>query len=118
MSFKAITTFVALAIFAVVLYDFVSSYLKSTSTGFGRWIDAGRGSATMVVAQLGVLSGLLVAVSSQVTDWVCGLLNDPGAADAFKQVIQAWVTPTDVGIALALFAAVVAWARARTLKKA
>ena len=117
MSINTIISLAALAIFAVILYDFISSFVKSTSTGFQRWIDAGKGSATMVAAQLGAMVALIVAAGDKITDWVCGALNAPGAADSIKQAIQAWVTPTNAGVVLALFAATVAVARARTLGK-
>lgn len=117
MSLHGIISLAALAIVAIVLFDFVYSYVKSNSSGFQRWIDAGRGSATMVAAQLGGVVALFVASSQKITDWICGAINAPGADEAIKQGIQQLVTPTNAGLALAAFALAVAVARARTLGK-
>jgi hypothetical protein len=69
------------------------------------------------MAQLGAIAAAIVTASAQVTDWVCGMLNDPGAADQIKAAISAYVTPTNVGIAVLIYTGLVAWARLRTLGK-
>jgi hypothetical protein len=117
MSMKTLVSLIALAILAVVLLDFVRAYMQATSAGWQRVWDAGRGSATIVVAQLGTVAGALVAASSQVTDWITGLLNTPGADEQIKSLIASYLTPTTVGIATVAFMALVAWARLRTLRK-
>lgn len=117
MSAKTIVTLIALAIFAVVLLDFVRAYLQATTTGWQRVWDAGRGSATIVVTQLGAGAGALVAMSDKLTDWITGLLNAPGADEQIKGLIASYLTPTTVGIATVAFMGLVAWARLRTLGK-
>ena len=115
MTFKTALALIALAILAVLLIDFARAYAKATSTGWQRLWDAGRGSATVVVAQLGAAAGALVAASDRLTDWICNLVNAPGADDTIKGLIASTLTPTTVGIATVAFMGLVAWARMRTL---
>ena len=115
--FKNIVALVALAVLAVVIFDFVRSYMKSTDTGWQRIRDAGRGSATIVIQQLGLVAAALVAMFNQVTDWICSLLSTPESADAIKSAIGSYVTGPNVGIALAVFVSLTVAARMRSLGK-
>jgi hypothetical protein len=115
MSFKLIATLIALGIAGIVAFDFVRSYLKATSVGWQRLWDAGRGSATIVWQQLGIVAACLVTASTSLTDWVCGLLNAPGADEAIKSTINSYVGPTSVGVVMVLYIGVTVWARLRTL---
>ncbi|HZS63344.1 MAG TPA: hypothetical protein VFA53_02435 [Xanthobacteraceae bacterium] len=117
MSLATLLTLLALAIVGVLIVDFVRSYVAATSTGWQRLWDAGRGSATMVVAQLGAVVALITAVSDHLADWISSLLGDPAAADSVKSAIQSYVTPATVGTAMLVFSGLVAWARLRTLSK-
>jgi len=116
MSVKTIASVIALGIFVFVLYDFIVAYAKSTQTGFARWVDAAKGSATILVAQLGAAAAALVTAGDSIADWVCSILNAPGADAQFKAALGQYVTATNVGIAMLIFTALVAWARSRTLK--
>jgi hypothetical protein len=113
---KNIITLIALTIIVIGVYDFIVSYRKSTNSGWQRVWDAGKGSATIVWQQLGLMVAGLLAASSSVTDWVCSLINDPSAAESVKSIIGAYVTPTTAGAAMAVFTLVTVWARLRTLK--
>jgi hypothetical protein len=116
MHIHTVISVVGLCIFAVVVYDFSTQYVKATSSGWQRIWDAGRGSATMVMAQLGAIAAGIAMAGDKVTDFVCGLLNAPGAADQIKAAIGQYVTGQNVGIVLLIFTALVAWARSRSLK--
>jgi hypothetical protein len=115
---KFAMTLIALALIAIVAFDFVRAYLGATSTGWQRVWDAGRGSATMVAVQLGIVASCIATASGDVVDWICNLANDPGAADSIKGAIAQYCTPTTVGIAMVGYLGLVAWARLRTLNKA
>ncbi len=116
MSFATIVALIALALIAAVVGDFIWAYWKATSSGWQRVWDAGRGSATIVWQQLGLVAAALVTAGGKITDWICALVNDPSAADNIKSAIGSYVSPASVGIAMTAFIAVTIWARSRTLK--
>jgi hypothetical protein len=115
--FSNIVALAAIAVLVVVIVDFMHSYMKSTETGWQRIWDAGRGSATIVIQQLGMVAAATVAMFNQVTDWVCSLLSTPESADAIKSAIGSYVTGPNVGIALAIFVSLTVAARMRSLGK-
>jgi hypothetical protein len=115
---KLVITVVALALIAFLVFDFVRAYLGSTSTGWQRVWDAGRGSATIIVVQLGVVASGIATASGDLVDWICSLANDPSAADPIKATIAQYCTPTTVGVAMIGYLGLVAWARLRTLNRA
>jgi hypothetical protein len=115
MSFYTFVSLIALAIVSVVVFDFVRAYLKSTATGWQRIWDAGRGSATVVIGQLGMVASMLAVSFDKVVDWICSLLQDPSAADQIKTLIGQYVTATNVGLVMAAFTGLVVAARLRTL---
>lgn len=117
MTLHGIVAVIALALVAVVIFDFVRSYLASATTGWARLLDAGRGSATILWSQIGFAIAAIVAALDQVMDWICQLTGTPGADDAIKSAIQQVVTPTTAAIALAAYALITAIARMRTLNK-
>lgn len=112
---KLIFTFVALTLIGVVVFDFVRQYRKASSAGWQRVWDAGRGSATIVWQQIGLVVAGLVAASETVVDWICRLVNAPGADEAIKGAISSYVTPVNVSAAMVVFIAITVWARLRTL---
>ncbi len=117
MTASNVTAIVILTLLAVVLFDFARAYAASTNTGWARLLDAGRGSATILWSQLGFVIAAVVAVLDQVLDWICQISGAPGADDAIKQAIQQAVTPTRVGVVVAIYVVITAVARMRTLGK-
>lgn len=115
--FKTATAVAALVILCVVAGDFVFAYVRSKSTGFQRLIDAARGSATILAAQLGAIAAALVTAGGQITDWICAILNAPDADSQIKSFIGSYFTATNVGLAMLAYTLIVAAARARTLKR-
>jgi ABC-type sulfate transport system permease component len=114
---RLVFTLSALALIAFLVFDFVRAYLKATTTGWQRVWDAGRGSATIIVVQLGVVASGIATASGDLVDWICSLVNDPSAADPIKTAIAQYCTPTTVGVAMVGYLGLVAWARLRTLNK-
>lgn len=110
-------TLAAFAIIVWVVSIFTMGYLKATSSGFQRVIDGAKGSATMLVAQLGTIAAALIMASDSIVDFVCNLVNAPGVADQVKTAISQYVTPTNLGLAMLGFTLLVGWARSRTLGK-
>lgn len=117
MTLHGVVAVIALALTAVVIFDFIRSYQASTNTGCARLLDAGRGSATILWSQIGFAIAAVVAALDQVMDWICQIAGTPGADDAIKSAIQQIVTPTSAAIALAVYALITAIARMRTLNK-
>lgn len=91
----------------VVAVDFAIAYFRSSSTGTQRLWDAGRGSATIVVCQLGFIGGGVDTGLQKLADF----LNMPGVSDAIKGYLPA----PAVGAAVIVFAAIALAARLRTL---
>lgn len=114
---RTIIALAGLAAAAVVAVDFAKAYAASSKTGWARVWDGGRGSATIVWQQLGVVLGGLLAASDQAVDWLTQFLNAPGADDSIKNVLNQVVTPAKVGTALAIYALISIAARMRTLRK-
>lgn len=114
---RTIVTLAALVIAGVVAADFAKAYFASSKIGWARVWDGGRGSATIVWQQLGVVLGGLLVASDQAVDWVTQFLNAPGADEAVKNALNQIVTPTKVGSALAIYAVISIVARMRTLRK-
>jgi hypothetical protein len=112
---KYILPLIGLSVAAVVIFDFGRQYLKSISTGWGRVWDAGRGSATVVWQQFGLVVSGLVMGADRLIDWVCAAANDPSAADAIKGVINSYFTPPVAGLVGLAFIAITIKARMRTL---
>lgn len=101
---------IAAALIAIfVAVDFLIAYLRSKNTGTARLWDAGRGSATMVVGQLGLIGGGIDVGIGQLANY----LGMPGVTDAIK----GYLPDQAVGAAVMVFAAVTIAARLRTLGK-
>lgn len=117
MTAANVTAIVILTLLAVVLFDFARAYFKSRKTGWGRLLDAGRGSATILWSQLVFAVGAIAAGFNQILDWVCQVIGAPGADDAIKSAVQQVVTAERVGLALAIVGIITIIARMRTLGK-
>jgi len=115
MTFHDILAWIGLALAAVVMFDGVTTYTRSTSTGSARWLDVGRGSATMLWQQFGLMIAGTVAGMDKIVDFVTGLAGDTAADAAIKSAIGSWFTPTTAAIALAAYASITVAARMRTM---
>lgn len=109
---------IAIGMVCVVGWDFYRCYRKSTNHGWQRIWDAGHGSATLVVQQIGFVVAGLTLSADKISDWVTSMLNDPTADAQIKSLIHQYVNSTSVGIAMAIYIGLTVWARLRTLNQA
>ena len=112
-----LVTLAGLGVAGYVVYSFVTAYAKAEGSGFTRLRNAARGSATILVQQLGLVVAGLTTSLNGVVEFVSRFISDQAGAESVKQIIQSFVTPTTVGAALAIFSAVTVWARLRSLGK-
>ena len=94
---------------AWIVYTFLHAYVIEKGTFWQRTLAAGKDSATIVVAKLGILVGMLVTA----LDKLATAAGDPSLIGQ----VQPYLTPTAVGIGGSVVLALVIWARIRTLGK-
>jgi hypothetical protein len=99
----------AFIVVAWIVYTFIHAYMTETGSFWQRTLKAGKDSATIVLAKLGILVGLSVTVLDQVAT----AIGDPSLIGQ----VQPYLTAKTIGIGGAIICALFIWTRLRTLGK-
>lgn len=116
-SFANVTLAILFLIILVwVSVDFAVAYSRSKRTGVARLWDAGRGSATIVWSQFGLVVTAIIGSFNQVASWVFDAIGHPEIASQVHDFITQYISAKWVAIAMAAYLFVSIKARLRTLK--
>jgi len=100
-------SFVPFAVIVWIGYTFVHAWMTEAGSFWQRTLAASKDSATLVWSKLVILVGMLVPA----LDKLATAVGDPNLVSQF----QTYLTPTTVGVGMALVMALTVWARLRTL---